>query len=114
MPSISGTISHCVLVLVPVPIFVIRMCSFLVCLLVDFDYAIFDESLLKDHTFLFDVSVSLKIVHSHVMSKTWMGIVNEHFDKMAFWEGARDSTSKGLPCLQLINKNISSFLFGVD
>ena len=113
MPSISGTIGYYVLVLVPILRFVIGMCSLLVCLLVDFDYAIFDESLLKDHTFFFNVFVGLKIVHGHVMGKTWIGTVNKHFDKMVFWEGARDSSSKILPSLQVISKTFSSFLFGV-
>ena len=114
MPTISGTIGHSVLVLVPVSRFVIRMCLVLVCLLVDFDYAIFDEPLLKDHAFFFNVFVGLKAVHGHVMGKTWMGIVNKHFDKMAFWEGVRDSSSKSLPSLQAISKTYSSFLLGVD
>ena len=70
MPSISGTIGHYILVLVLVSRFVIRMCLILVCLLVNFDYAIFDESLLKDHAFFFNVCVSLKAVHGHVMGKT--------------------------------------------
>ena len=99
MPSIGGTIDHCVLVLVLVLRFVIRMCLVLVYLLVDFDYAIFDKSLLKDHAFFFDVFVSLEIVHDHVTRMTWVSIVNEHFDKMMFWEGARDSGNEIFPFL---------------
>ena len=99
MPSIGGPISHCILVLVPIPRFCIGMCPVLVCFFVDFDYAIFNESLLKDHSLFFNVFVGLKTIHSHVMSKTWMGIVNEHLDKMAFWEDARDYGSKGFPSL---------------
>ena len=111
MPSIGGTISHCILVFVPILRFVIGMCLVLVCFFVDFDYAIFNEPLLKDHSFFFNVFVGLKTIHSHVVSKTWMGIVNEHLDKMALLEGARDSSGKGLPSLQVISKNLSSFLF---
>ena len=114
VPSIGGTIGHRVLVLVPVPRFVIGMCSVLVCFFVDFDYAIFNESLLKDHAFFLSVCVGLKALHSHVMSRTRMGIVNKHLDKIAFWEGARDSSGKGLSSLQVINKTLSSFFVGVD
>ena len=99
MPSINGTISHYVLVLILVLRFVVGMCSILVCFFVDFDYAIFNEPLHKDHAFFFNVFVGLKAIHGHVMSKTWMSIVNKHFDKMAFWEGARDSGGKSLPSL---------------
>ena len=88
--SISGTIYHCILFFLPILSFFIRVCSFLVALFVNFDHTIFDESLLKDHAFLFDVFVSLKAIHDHVVRKTWVSIVNEHFDKMAFQEDARD------------------------
>ena len=91
-----------------------RLCLVLVSFFVDFDHTIFDESLHKDHAFLFDIFISLKAIHDHVVSKTWVSIVNEHFDKMAFREGARDSSSKSFPSLQVINKTFSSFLFGVD
>ena len=88
MPSIGGTVSHRVLILVPIPRFIIGIFSVLVCFFVNLDYAIFNESFLKDHSLFFNVFVGLKTIHSHVMSKTWMGIVNKHLDKMVFWEGA--------------------------
>ena len=54
------------------------------CVFVDFDHTIFDESLFKDHAFPFDVFVSLKAIHDHVVSKTSVRIFDEHFDKMMF------------------------------
>ena len=74
-----------------------RLCLVLVAFFVDFDHTIFDESLLKDHAFFSDVFVILKAIHYHMVSKTWVNIVNEHFDKMTFWEGARDFGSDSLP-----------------
>ena len=63
VPSISGTISHRVRVLVPIPRFVIGMCLVLVCFFIDFDYAIFNEPLLKDNAFFFNFFVGLKAIH---------------------------------------------------
>ena len=48
---------------------------------------ILDESLFKYHPFFLNVFLCLQIVHNHVMGKTRMCIVNEHFDKETFWDG---------------------------
>ena len=83
VPSVSGTISYCVLVFVPISRFFIGMWSILAFFFVDFDYAILNEALLKNPTLFLNIFVGLKAIHGHVMCKTWMGIINEHLDKMA-------------------------------
>ena len=75
-------------------------CVFLlVAFFVDLDETIFDQPLLKDHSFFFDISVSLEAIHDHVVSKTWVNIIDEHFDKMMFREGVRDFGSESFPSL---------------
>ena len=83
VPSISGTIRHCILVFIPILRFFIGVCLVLISLFLDFDHTIFDESLFKNHAFFFDIFVSLEAIHDHVVRKTWVSFVNEHFDKMA-------------------------------
>ena len=68
----------------------------LVGLLVNVYHSVFNESLLKDHPFLFDIFIGLQIVHGHVVSQAGMGIINKHFHQMALWQGARYVGGKGL------------------
>ena len=87
MSSVGNAICHHIFIFIPIPGFVVAWASVLGIFLVNFDDTILDGPLFKSHPFFLNVFVCLQIVHNHVMGKTRMCIIYEHFDKVTFWDG---------------------------
>ena len=68
MSGISDPIGCNMLILIPIPRLVIGMGLVWGGLLVNSHHTIFDEPLLKEHPFLFDILIGLQAIHGHVVS----------------------------------------------
>ena len=90
MLSVGDSIYNYVLIFVLVLWFVIVLTSILGVFLVDINDTIFNKSLFESHTLFLDVFVCLEIVHDHVVCKTRMGIVDEHFNEVTLKDSARN------------------------